>query len=1637
MTYLKYLLLLVALCLLAACGDATQPQSEDPTPVIPLDNTVPDGDGATPIGANALSFGNVCAGSTTTRTALIGITRQGNGNVVYKNSTTVTISQLSITGAGLSQSLQSTTVAIPANWSTSTNGTVAGTVASDVTFVAGSAGPFSGSITYRGAGINANNTANNRDGTLPVTATVINCNQSPVINIQPMTFEGDTPGGWNFASFSLIGTASDAEDTTPSVSCTPAVGSVLPIGANSVTCTATDSGGLTATATGTISVTDTVAPVLTVSNLTVEGNAVNGATVTFSATATDTVDATPTVTCSAASGDFFALGTTAVSCTASDDSNNSSTGSFDVTVVDTTAPTLSNVPTDITVEGDTLGGAIVSYTNPSASDSVDANPVVSCTPASGTLFAAGTTPTPVTCTATDATGNVSSASFNVTVTDTTPPTLVGLSGDITAEATGADGATVSYTSPTATDAIDPNPSVSCTPASDLVFAIGTTPVTCSATDASGNSVSASFNVIVQDTTAPALTLPAPITAEASDSNGAVVSFTASANDLVDGSVTPVCDRVSPDTFALGDTTVTCSATDSRGNSSSGSFLVTVVDTTLPVLTLPSDISVEASSAAGAVVTFEATASDTVSGNLAVSCNPASGSTFGVGTTPVSCSATDGSGNNSTGSFTVTVSDSTAPTLSNMPGNITAEAASADGATVTFTSPTASDANDPNPTVTCTPTSGGVFPLGDTTVSCTASDASGNTSAAQTFVVSVVDTTAPGLSIPDGTLSAEATSSEGATVTFDATANDLVDSSVEISCTPASGSSFAFGTTSVTCTATDDSGNTATDSFDVLVVDTTAPALTVPANASAEATSSSGAVVTFEGATATDAADANPAVTCSAASGDTFPLGTTSVSCTATDASGNSSTGSFSVTVSDTTAPTLADLSNVAAEANAVGGATVSYTSPAASDLVDPNPAVTCTPVSDGFFPLGDTTVSCASSDAAGNSSPAKTFSVSVVDTTDPVLSVPGDINTEATSASGAAVEFSATATDIADADVTVSCAPASGSTFAKGTTPVTCTATDDSGNSSEDSFSVTVGDSNAPVLSLPGDISVEATGSNGATVTFEATASDSIDGSVAVTCMPASGSTFALGNTTVSCSATDSSGNSSSGSFVVTVTDTTDPVITFVSRSTEAGVWTNQDVTLTWSCTDNVGVVNETVSVTVSAEGADQSATGTCEDTSGRTASNEQNGINLDKTAPMISASRTPDANGNGWNNGNVTASYTASDDRSGLNAASAASGSHDFTTEGAGQAQTFTVTDNAGNTASASVENVSIDKTAPTLNPVVTPNSVVVGGSASVAANAADALSGLALEDCGALDTSSVGSKSVTCTATDKAGNTAGANASYSVVAPADTTPPVITRSITGTLGTNGWYRSTVTVFWTISDPESAVTTTGCGTLVGTSNGVATWRRSVVTDTVGVTLNCSATSGGGTTPNSITIKRDGTKPTIAYDSSSPLANANGWNNTSVTVKFRGNDATSGIASCPDRTISAEATKNLDGTFTGKTVNGSCTDNAGNVVTLVSPAFNIDKTKPVVGVTMNGIVTASTPTYSLASGVPTVGCSSTDALSGVANAAALTVVKVTTTGEIPVAIPVTAIGTYKAKCQNALDNAGNANGVQITFKVIR
>src|SRR5207302_1232386 len=158
----------------------------------------------------------------------------------------------------------------------------------------------------------------------------------------------------------------------------------------------------------------------------------------------------------------------------------------------------------------------------------------------------------------------------------------------------------------------------------------------------------------------------------------------------------------------------------------------------------------------------------------------------------------------------------------------------------------------------------------------------------------------------------------------------------------------------------------------------------------------------------------------------------------------------------------------------------------------------------------------------------------------------------------------------------------SGDTFALGLHTITETATDAAGNTSTSSFTITVQDTTAPVIAGQADETAEATGPNGAAAAFSATASDAADGSDTGEFKDGanavhSGDTFALGLHTITETATDAAGNTSTSSFTITVQDTTAPTETFSGT-----IGTNTGLTTTISSggltKDNTLALSGTVS---------------------------------------------------------------------------------------------------------------------------------------------------------------------------------------------------------------------------------------------------------------------------------------------------------------------------------------------------------------------------------------------------------------------------------------------------------------------------
>jgi hypothetical protein len=231
-----------------------------------------------------------------------------------------------------------------------------------------------------------------------------------------------------------------------------------------------------------------------------------------------------------------------------------------------------------------------------------------------------------------------------------------------------------------------------------------------------------------------------------------------------------------------------------------------------------------------------------------------------------------------------------------PANITvSNAPNQCGAVVNYPAPSTTGTCG---TVTCSPASGSFFPKGTTTVTCTTSSGP-----SCSFTITVNDTQPPSITCPANITVSNDPNQCGAVVNYPApTVSDNCPGVGTPVCSPASGSFFPKGTTTVTCNVADSSGNTASCSFTITVNDTQPPSITCPANVTAitdqnVCPSPGCTTVTFPNPTASDNC---PGVTvaCVPPSGGCFNVGVTTVTCTATDTSGNTATCSFTVSTFD-------------------------------------------------------------------------------------------------------------------------------------------------------------------------------------------------------------------------------------------------------------------------------------------------------------------------------------------------------------------------------------------------------------------------------------------------------------------------------------------------------------------------------------------------------------------------------------------------------------------------------------------------------------------------------------------------------------------------------------------------------------------
>uniref|UniRef100_A0A0K6SBA2 HYR domain-containing protein n=1 Tax=Chromera velia CCMP2878 TaxID=1169474 RepID=A0A0K6SBA2_9ALVE len=617
-----------------------------------------------------------------------------------------------------------------------------------------------------------------------------------------------------------------------------------------------------------------------------------------------------------------------------------------------------------------------------------------------------------------------------------------------------------------------------------MFPKGATDVVFTAFDTSNQTGSCNVTVLVKDKTVPTISCQESVTVDADPTTcTANVMPTGTASDNCDGDLSGALVFSPPGpSFPLGQTRITASVTDAAGGSSSCSFDVTVVDVTSPVLSCPADATLEAGPGCAATHAWTAATVVDACGSASViqTSGRPNGSTFPLGEHFITYAAIDSAGNSASCTFKVTVVDTTAPVF---------------GASSCLQMTLSADVNqcgkflqiEPDVTDNCPLTTkvapNTFFNLGTTQVTETATDSSGNTASCDWAMI-VNDDTDPTSAFPEDLEKKTETGSCLSNVRFATTSDDNCPD-VSQNFRPFQSSfdasflsnGFPPGVYTIEKFVEDASGNLVTGTFQLTVSDMEKPTITCPADIEVETDPGlCSAVVTYDDPVVTDNCGATGSLQSGLPSGGSFPLGVTVVEWQATENTGMllTETCSFTVTVKDRELPMPAcpaDISMEVVTSTPEQCATaVSFGAEASSDNCGiasasylPNEATN--------FTLGQTIVTKVVIDDNGNVNRC-TFTVTITDTTPPTIVCPPDVtvnNTEEVCAAYDVMYEDPVVTDNCPENVIVIASNPSGATYPVGTTPVTLTATDRSGLTSDCTFNVTVEDTECPKVPFSSD----------------------------------------------------------------------------------------------------------------------------------------------------------------------------------------------------------------------------------------------------------------------------------------------------------------------------------------------------------------------------------------------------------------------------------------------------------------------------------------------------------------------------------------------------------------------------------------
>ena len=793
-----------------------------------------------------------------------------------------------------------------------------------------------------------------------VIVTVLDTTQ-PILATQPRTIYLDANGQASITAADLDNGTTD-NGTLFTIAIDSSNFDCSEVGANTVVFTATDASNNASTANVTVTVIDSLKPIISTQPLTVYLDANGQAAITATDLDNGTADNCQLASIAIDSSNFNCseVGANTVVFTATDVNNNVSTANVIVTVVDSIKPIIATQP--LTVYLDANGLATITA-NDLDNGTADNCQVSTISIDSTTFDYTELGPNNVWFKATDVNSNVDSGIVIVTVLDTTQPILATQPRTIYLDANGQASITAADLDNGTTDngtlftiAIDSS-NFDCSE-------VGANTVVFTATDASNNASTANVTVTVTDSLKPIISTQ-PLTVYLGTNGLATITSADLDNGTTDNCqiATIAIDSTTFDYTELGPNNVWFKATDVNSNVDSGIVIVTVLDTTQPILaTQPRTIYLDANGQAS-ITAADLDNGTTDNGTLfTIAIDSSNFDCSEVGANTVVFTATDASNNASTANVTVTVTDSLKPIISTQP--LTVYLGTNGLATITANDLDNGTADNCQvASISIDSTTFDVTELGPNNVRFTAVDVNGNRDST-IEVVTVLDTIAPMVSgCPINITISTAINSCDAIVNWTlptASDNGQLDSLVS---NFSNGSTFSLGTTTITYIAYDQSMNTDTCSFTVTVLDSVAPIIAnAPSNISVSNDAGQcGAVVTWALPTATDNCQLDSLIA-THLSGTVFTVGTTNVTYIAYDAAMNTDTISFTITVNDTELPTISCIADTT-----ICDGVFTYAVPTTTDNCGIASVVRTSGLASGtVFPVGSTIVTHVVTDIHGN-----------------------------------------------------------------------------------------------------------------------------------------------------------------------------------------------------------------------------------------------------------------------------------------------------------------------------------------------------------------------------------------------------------------------------------------------------------------------------------------------------------------------------------------------------------------------------------------------------------------------------------------------------------------------------------------------